>query len=520
MSPTAIDDTRRQSRLDDLCIASTPLDAGEAAALEARAAAGASVLVGVRPGDDIAARLGGVEITGRERTGEWFVTLAPGPETARLDSEVAVSTVLTTLAPAVPGARVAATTSVRFDHRPALVVREVGRGRIVATGVDVAALLTHPTLGTLTRRLLSPSPPVRAEVGVAVVGYGPHGGMGYLHGLACTETEGLRLAAAVDPAAERLVAARADFGAEVAAYADAGALARDDDVEVAIVATPPVHHASLALELLSAGKHVVVEKPMCLRAADADAMIAVAAANDRTLTVHQSRRFDTDWLALRRVVTAGTIGEVFNVETFVGSFEHPCRAWHSEESISGGAVYDWGSHHLDWILDLMGSPPERVVCSSHTRVWHDTTNADQLTVWMRWADGREATFRQSDVAAIRHPKFYVQGTRGTLAGHYRTLRDEQVVTGRGYVGGWSHHAEAPVDLTVACYDGEHGLVESRVGPAPHPGWAFHRNLADHLLLGEPLAIDPARSRDVVAVLEAAHRSGAEGATVVEPSIRS
>jgi len=48
---------------------------------------------------------------------------------------------------------------------------------------------------------------------------------------------------------------------------------------------------------------------------------------------------------------------------------------------------------------------------------------------------------------------------------------------------------------------------------PHPGWGFHRNLADHLLLGEPLAVDPRESRDVVRVLEAAHRSGANGGTV-------
>jgi hypothetical protein len=60
-----------------------------------------------------------------------------------------------------------------------------------------------------------------------------------------------------------------------------------------------------------------------------------------------------------------------------------------------------------------------------------------------------------------------------------------------------------------------GLRESVVEPAPAPGWGFHRNLADHLLLGEPLAVRPEQSRDVVAVLEAGHRSGANGGELIE-----
>jgi predicted dehydrogenase len=276
-----------------------------------------------------------------------------------------------------------------------------------------------------------------------------------------------------------------------------------------------VLHAELALQLLRAGKHVVIEKPMCLQRSDADTVIAVAREHDRVVTVHQSRRWDRDWLALRDTVGNGTIGDVFNIETFVGGFEHPCRAWHSEETVSGGAIYDWGSHHVDWILQLYGSAPARVLCTAHTRVWHDTTNADQLTLWMQWADGREATFRQSDVCAIRRPKFHVEGTRGTIEGHYRPLQLDSIEPGRGHVEHIAHHAEAPVELSVATYTSGAGLTESRRRPAPHPGWGFHRNLADHLLLGEPLAVRPEQSRDVVAVLEAGHRSGNNGGELID-----
>ncbi len=493
------------------------VDPAERAALRSHVEQGGRLLLFLRPDDAAAAELAGVEVSGIEPSTEWFVTLTPRPEAVRLDSEVPVVTGLRTLRVLAGDVDVAATTSVRFTHHPVLTVRRRGHGIVVASGIDAGALERHRVLGPFRDRLLVAASEATPSVtlGVAVVGYGPYGGMGYSHGLACTETAGLELVAAVDPSADRLDAATHDFP-DLRCYADASSLADDGGVDVAIIATPPVHHAPLALELLRAGKHVVLEKPMCLTLSQADELLAAAEASGTALTVHQSRRWDRDYLALKRAVhDRSAIGELFNIETFVGGFEHPCRAWHSEESVSGGAVYDWGSHHIDWILELYGSAPRRVLCTTHTRVWHDSSNVDQLSVWMQWDDGREATFRQSDVAAIRRPKFYVQGTGGTIEGHYRPLRNERLEAGRGHLDGWHHHAEAPVDLTMSVYESDYGLTESTLHPAPHPGWGFHRNLADHLLMAEPLAVEPTQSRAVVAVLEAAHVSGAKGGEVVE-----
>ena len=479
-------------------------------------AAGGAVLIAPEPGDEVAAAFVGLRVSSDLPRAEWFVTLVDRPEVVRLDREVPVTTRLRTFEVAAPDTAVVATTSVHFEHVPTMAVRTYGVGRIVSSGVaDLDALQAHATLGRFVARLLRPAFVAQTRtLGVGIVGYGPFGGMGYMHGLASTETDGLRFVAAADSSPDRIAAARLDFP-DIDAHDSAASLAADEAVDVAVIATPPKFHAELALELLRAGKHVVIEKPMCLQRDDADLIIATALEHGRSVTVHQSRRWDTDFLAVRRLVETGAIGDVFNIETFVGGFEHPCRAWHSEESISGGAVYDWGSHHVDWITLLHGGAPSRVLCTTHSRVWRDTTNVDQLSLWMQWDDGREATFRQSDVCAIRRPKFHIQGTAGTLEGHYRPLRTETVVVGRGYVEHTSHHAEVPVDLRVVRYDGEHGTVESTVRPAPHPGWGFHRNLADHLLLGEELAVRPEESRDVVAVLEAAQRSGAEGGTLIE-----
>jgi predicted dehydrogenase len=258
-----------------------------------------------------------------------------------------------------------------------------------------------------------------------------------------------------------------------------------------------------------------MEKPLCFTVTEVDELATVASDSGASLTVHQNRRWDQDFVAVRRAVESGVLGQVFNVETFVGGFDHPCRAWHSEASISGGVAYDWGSHHLDWIFLLLGSAPARVSSTGHKRVWHDVTNLDQVRVHLWWPDGREAEFMHSDVAAVRRPKFYLQGTTGTMVGAYRTRTFERIEPGLGFVSEEAHHAEAPADLRLVTYAGDGALAETVVPLARPRHFAFHRNLADHVCDGAPLSVSVESVRPVIATLEAAERSSEKGGATVE-----
>ncbi|HEV2759538.1 MAG TPA: Gfo/Idh/MocA family oxidoreductase [Acidimicrobiales bacterium] len=458
--------------------------------------------------------LDGATPTQTEPSGEIFarVTSPEHPLTERVQPEFLLVDAFTPIAVTDESFVPVLSVGYRFVDRPVV----VASGRAVVSGLgNTDEALEDPQLAAVLRRAMRPHrAPAARSLGVGVVGYGPYGGMGFIHGTAVSATSGLELVAVCDRDGGRRKAAEQDF-AGVRAYMTVEELAADEAVDIAIVALPPVSHAEVALALLRAGKHVVLEKPLCLAVADADLMVGEASARGLVLTVHQSRRWDQDFRAVRRAVDDGLLGDVFNIETFVGGFEHPCRAWHSEDTVSGGAVYDWGSHHVDWILQLFGSTPSSVTAVGHKRVWHDVTNLDQLRVRMRWDDGREAEFLSSDVAAVRRPKFYVQGTQGTLVGHYRPVTFERLDPALGYVRETSHHAEAPVDLVVGRYQSGSGIAEMRLPLPPVQTFAFHRNVADHLLLGDPLAVTPESSRDVVAVLQAATHSASEGGLPVD-----
>src|SRR2546430_154377 len=448
--------------------------------------------------------------------GEYYarVTEAHSHISARVTREFAVVDGFVPLIPISDG-KVIVDVSVALRDLAAVVETARGAGRVVACGLgNTDAALRNPELAQLLARALRPDLHCCGRnIGVGIVGYGPLGGMGYHHGLGVTATDGLELVAVVDPNVERRKAAETDFPG-VRTYAAVSELVSDEDVEVALVATPPAHHVALTLTLLRGGKHVACEKPLCLTVAEADQIIATAAASRRMLTVHQNRRWDSDFVALRRAVGAGLLGEIFNVETFVGGYAHPCRTWHSDTAVSGGAGYDWGSHHVDWVLQLLAGMPRVVQAHGHKRVWHDVTNHDQIRVRMTWLDGREAEFLQSDIAAVRRPKFTGQGTPGPGGGPYRRPRPGPTGPGRGYVATRAPHGEAPAELLLARYESGYGISETRLPPAIEQPYAFHRNLADHLHLGEPLAVTSASVRRVIGVLEAAQRSSTRGGAPV------
>jgi scyllo-inositol 2-dehydrogenase (NADP+) len=397
-------------------------------------------------------------------------------------------------------------TTWHYTSHPVSYTRNYGQGRVFCTVLGTTPeTRTHPSIQQMLARAIcyvkkedTPERPAR----VAMLGYGA---IGFEHGTAISAVDGLEYTLVCDRNEERLEQARRAFPAIQTCH-DARQVAEDPDLDLVIISTPPNTHASLAMQMLRAGKHVVVEKPFCLTSAEADDMIELARERQRLLTVYQCRRWDPDYLAIRRLVQQDTIGPIFHLETFIGGYAHPCDYWHSHEPVSGGVFYDWGSHYLDWILQLI---PDRVVSVrgiAHKRVWHDVTNADQSSVRLRFAQGQEAEFLHSDIAAALKPKWYILGERGAIVGHWR----QEVVKTRRWSGDLIEErlaaSEALPNLSVFTRTPDGALHEQLITLPSAPAYPFHTNLANHLHCGEALAVPPEESRRNIAVMEAARRS--------------
>jgi predicted dehydrogenase len=400
-----------------------------------------------------------------------------------------------------------------YQHSPVMVSRRIGDGRTACTTLQayddpVFQQILYRTLCHLAGR-----PFGNRTLGVGLLGYAPS--VGKYHGMGVEKTEGLTLSAVCDLSKERLQEAGKDF-AGLPTYESVDDFSDDPNVDVVIVATPPSSHAGLCLKMMEAERHVVCEKPLALNRRESDALVKMAEDRKVHLSCHQNRRFDVDYMAIRQAIEEGLIGDLFHMETFVGGFNHPCGYWHSHMPISGGTAYDWGGHYIDWIVSLIPDNITAVTATRQNRVWHDVTNADQERIHIRFAGGQEAEFMHSDIAASRKPKWYLLGTEGAIVGKWRDITTYTIDPLVYYQAHDIPATETVPDLMLYRRHHTGQIVTQQLAAPERQRFPFHRNLADHLLTGEPIAAPLHQSVKVVGVLEAAARSAENGGTVEAP----
>ena len=385
----------------------------------------------------------------------------------------------------------------QWKHKtcPVMYTKSYGDGRVfyIALGHDERAF-RHAAFQKLVVRGLdwtlgrAPRRPLKA----GCIGYGPSFNIARLH-LESMKAAGFEIVAACDILADRRKAAAQEWPG-IATYASAAQMLKKSDVEVIAVATEHDSHARLVLQCLNAGRHVITEKPMCITVKEADAMIAAAKKNDRMLSVFHNRRWDGDYMAIKDVIVRGLLGDVFQIELCGGGYHHPGYWWRSEKRIAGGSFYDWGAHFVDWVLGLV--PAKITEISGHfveKAAWHDVTNEDHCQAVVRFANGCCAIIELSHLAAIPKSRWRILGAKGALLDLGEDQQKFRVVT---YQDGSRR------DCTI---------------PYLASDWhAYYRNVADHLFLGEPLAVTPESGRRVIGVIETAEKSSRAGKTLPPP----
>ncbi len=308
------------------------------------------------------------------------------------------------------------------------------------------------------------------------------------------------LTAVCDTNPDRLAAALV-LAPDARTFTDATAMLDSGLIDLVVVSTPPNSHYSWAKEALTRGINVVLEKPMALTAEQCDELMALAKASKLLLVVYQNRRYDADFLTMKALIESGEIGDVFHYESFVGGYRRPCSLWHSDVAVSGGAIFDWGSHFIDQILATISSPLQHVSGLNQKRVWTHITNADHAQVTLTFADGVQATFTNSDLAAARKPKYFVLGTKGAITGNWDPAAGQLV-------------ADLPAILTLHREDGSSEvIVNHSVTP-----YSFHQSLVAYINDGTPMQVTATQSRDVVAIMEAAEESALANGLPITPKL--
>lgn len=374
---------------------------------------------------------------------------------------------------------------------PAGYTREYGKGKVVYISLGhTKEAWSHPEFQKILIRAIAYSTGYQLTdkvINCGILGYGPAYNMGRWHAGWIDATSGLKTVAVCDKNPVRVEAAKQELPGLKGYFTDISDMLGMKELDLVVVILPHNLHAPAILQCLEAGKNVVVEKPFCITVKEADEMIEKARSSGLMLSVFHNRRWDSDYLLIKDIVNRGLIGNIFHIECGFSSYSHPGFSWRSDKKISGGLLYDWGAHFLDWVLNLVDSKVVSITGELKKLVWNAVSNEDYGEIYIKFENGTTADFVMSQISAVPRPRWRILGTKGAI--EQTNWEEIKLVS---YASGIRQ--EGSVKVPQQTLD----------------NWKqYYRNIADHLLMGEELIVKPEQARRVIAVLEECERNSKE-----------
>lgn len=344
------------------------------------------------------------------------------------------------------------------------------------------------------------------EIRVGLIGYGL-GGRAF-HAPLVTAVPGMRLAAIVTRDPGRVAQARAEHpGAEIVDSAER-LWERAGELDLVVVASPNRLHVPQARAALNAGLSVVVDKPFAPTADEARALVDEARRLGLLLSVFQNRRWDGDFLTVRRLLAEGALGDVYRFES---RFERwrpvPKGGWReaADPAEAGGALYDLGSHLIDQALVLFG-PVTHVYAELDIRRPGVQVDDDAF-VSLTHASGVRSHLWMSAVAADYELRMRVLGSRAAYVKPGLDVQEAALRDGAVPGPGWGEEPEESWGRLGA----DQAWTRVRTEPGAYP--AFYAAVADALRTGAPPPVDPMDAVTALEIIHAAQRSAEAGSVI-------
>ncbi len=208
-----------------------------------------------------------------------------------------------------------------------------------------------------------------------------------------------------------------------ASYPTVAALLADPRIELVVVNTPNETHAELARQALRAGKHILLEKPVAATTAELRALLHLSQTTGRALLAYQNRRWDSDFGAVRRVVTSGVLGHLVEAHFRFDRYRpalNPKRFKEDGALATSGLLYDLGPHLLDQALSLWGPPVRTTKTLARHRAGSEVD--DFFSLELHYPAGLLVRLSASVFVAAPGPAYVLHATRGS---YYKGRTDPQ-----------------------------------------------------------------------------------------------
>jgi scyllo-inositol 2-dehydrogenase (NADP+) len=278
---------------------------------------------------------------------------------------------------------------------------------------------------------------------------------------------------------------------------------RDPDIDLVLVNTPDHTHYEFAKAALEAGKHVVVEKPFIQEITRGEELIKLAAKKGKILTVFQSRRWEGDFLTIRKIVENKLLGRLVEYEAHFDRFRNFIRdSWKEKPENKTGILYNLGSHLIDQAVVLFGMPD---AVYADIRKQRTGSRVDDLFDLSLLYPDIKVTLKSSYLVREPGPRFLLHGTGGSYV-KYGVDPQEEALAGGHFPDepDWGKECREKWGILNTELNGLHycGPIETLPGCYQ----TFYDQLFETLVNGKELAVKPEESLNGIRIIKAAYES--------------
>ena len=205
-------------------------------------------------------------------------------------------------------------------------------------------------------------------------------------------------------------------------------LLAEKEIELVVVNTPNYTHYDYAKKALLQGKHVIVEKPFTITVKEGKELIELAKNQNRTLSVYQNRRYDSDYKTVKKIIEEGWLGDLVEVEIHFDRYkEELSPKVHKETPGPGtGALYDLGSHLIDQALQLFGMPQ---AVFADIQIIRPVSQVDDYFELLLYYDRLRVRLKSSYLIREALPGYVVHGSKGSFIKHKTDVQENALMAG-------------------------------------------------------------------------------------------
>lgn len=288
-------------------------------------------------------------------------------------------------------------------------------------------------------------------------------------------------------------------------------LLADESIELIIVNTPDSTHFDYCKMSLEAGKHVVVEKPFTIRSSEAEELIRLSKVNKCLLSVFQNRRWDGDYLTVKKVVKEQLLGRLVSFEANWNRYRNFIQpdTWKEEPNVGAEIVYNLGAHTIDQVYDLFGMPNRVSADIGIQRT--DGKVDDYYNIIMRYKD-LLVNLKTSYLVREDGPRYILHGTEGSFLKWGLDPQEDDLKAGKyPDAPDWGSEPKKMWGKLNTDIGGLH--ITGRVETISGNYLAYYNNIYDVIRNDAGLIVEPEQSLDIIRIIEASIESNRTGNTI-------